>query len=131
MSMSPSVSHFRVPIEPNATTTTKNLTRKCVPFCEESENAILALLGQPVPPFHKCLNLFHIDLEDLRCKSVDEMVGKTLILLLHRTRKLTGVPESMEEPAQDTVSPLLRLPPFGPLSLVFIVVVRDGFVRDG
>ncbi len=63
------------------------------PLCEELENLVLALLGQPCLSRDVYFDLMQIYLEDLGCKRFYKVVCKSPVFVLQRAGELRGIAE--------------------------------------
>ena len=92
----------------------------CVPFVEELQDVVLALLREPCLTRDEEVDLREVSLQDLRCEGGDEVLGERSVALLELARHLRWVAKAVEQAAKSAVRPLLRLPPLGALSLVLV-----------
>lgn len=82
-----------------------------VPSSKESEDVVLALLRQPSFLTNVEINLLEVDAQDFGSEYRHEVLCERAIFLRHRRRQLTGVTEAVEQPAKDSIRPLLGDPP--------------------
>ena len=72
--------------------------------------------------------MLKIDLEDLRSKGGDKVLGECTVVLLKTAGELRGVAEAVEEATKNLVRPFLCLPPLA--TFAFLLIFGDSFFRD-
>ena len=89
---------------------------------------VLRFLGKPLLARHEKFHLLKIRLHDFWGELSDEVLGKLQVILLQRRRELRWTSVSVEQTTEDAECPLLSLPPFTLLAVIFIL--RNTFSRD-